>query len=83
MVVTATELRQNVYKLLDQVLETGEPLEIERHGRRLRVVPEQTGSKLARLVPHPGFMVGDPEDFVHMDWSSEWDPDRALNPDLY
>jgi hypothetical protein len=34
MVVTASELCQNTYRLLDQVLETGVPLEIGRHGRR-------------------------------------------------
>ncbi|HEY3117666.1 MAG TPA: type II toxin-antitoxin system Phd/YefM family antitoxin [Chloroflexota bacterium] len=75
MVITATELRQNVYKLLDQVLESGEPLEIERNGRRLRVVPVDAPSKLDRLIPHPDYIVGDPEDFVHMDWLSEWHPD--------
>ncbi|HEX6513524.1 MAG TPA: hypothetical protein VF157_14570, partial [Chloroflexota bacterium] len=77
---SATELRQNIYQLLDRILETGEPLEVVRRGRRLRIAPEQTGSKLDRLVPHPGFMLGDPEDYVHMDWSSYWDPDRALEP---
>jgi prevent-host-death family protein len=70
--VTASELRQNVYKLLDQVLETGVPLEIERNGRRLRIVSADAGSKLDRLVAHPDFIVGDPEDLVHIDWSGEW-----------
>lgn len=74
MVVTASALRQNIYKLLDQVLETGEPLEIERKGRRLRVVPADAQSKLASLVPHPDAIVGDPEDLVHMDWLAEWRP---------
>jgi antitoxin (DNA-binding transcriptional repressor) of toxin-antitoxin stability system len=74
MVVTASELRQNIYRLLDEVLETGVPLEIERKGRRLRIVAEEPPSKLDRLVPHPDFLVGDPEDFVHIDWSHEWHP---------
>jgi len=74
MVVTASELRQNVYKLLDEVLETGVPLEIERKGRRLRIIPSDAPSKLDRLVPHPGSIVGDPEDLVHIDWSGEWHP---------
>jgi len=71
---TASQLRQNVYRLLDEVLETGVPLEIERNGRRLRVVPVEGPSKLDRLVPHPDAIVGDPEDFLHMDWSHEWRP---------
>jgi antitoxin (DNA-binding transcriptional repressor) of toxin-antitoxin stability system len=74
MVVTASELRQNIYRLLDEVLETGVPLEIERKGRRLRIVAEDQPSKLDRLVPHPDALVGDPEDFVHIDWSHEWRP---------
>ena len=72
--VTASELRQNIYRLLDQVLETGVPLEIERKGRKLRIVPSETGSKLDRIVGNPDAIVGDPEDIVHMDWSEYWRP---------
>jgi hypothetical protein len=54
-------------RLLDQVLATGVPLEIERNGRRLRVVADPPPSKLDRLVPHPGTVIGDPEDLVEMD----------------
>ena len=38
MVITASKLRENVYRILDQVLATGEPIEIERNGRRLLLV---------------------------------------------
>lgn len=74
MVITASELRQNIYKLLDQVLETGLPLEIERRGRRLRVTPADAPPKLERLATHGDYVVGDPEGLVHIDWSSEWHP---------
>jgi prevent-host-death family protein len=74
MVVTASELRQNVYRLLDQVLRTGEPIEIERGGRRLRIVSIEPPDKLSRLEPHPDTIVGDPEELVHLDWSGEWRP---------
>ena len=74
MAITASELRQNVYKLLDQVLETGVPLEIERKGHRLRIVPSDAPSKLSRLAGDKNYIVGDPEDFVHIDWSGEWRP---------
>jgi len=40
MAMSASELRQNIYNLLDEVLETGIPLEIERKGKKLRIVPE-------------------------------------------
>ena len=65
-------LRANLYRLLDRVLETGVPLEIERHGARLRVTTVGGASRLDRLRPHPGYLPGDPEDIVHLDWSGEW-----------
>ena len=74
MSITATTLRANVYKLLDQVIETGVPIEIERNGHKVMLVAEKPPSKWDRLVPHPGYIVGDPDDLVHMDWSGEWKP---------
>jgi hypothetical protein len=73
-VVTASELRANVYKLLDEVLETGSVLEIERKGRVLRIAADAPASKLSRLQKRPGFVRGDAADLVHLDWSSEWKP---------
>ena len=72
MSLTATELRANVYRLLDQVLETGEPLEIVRKGKKLRIVPAEPSCLWERLEPKPDVIVGDPEDLVHIDWSGEW-----------
>jgi len=76
MKITASKLRENIYKLLDQVLETGTPVEIERRGRKLRIVPadDPPRSKLDRLERRPHAIVGDPEDLVHLDWSTEWKP---------
>ena len=71
--MTASQLRKNIYRLLDQVLETGVPLKIERKGRTLRIVPEPTRGKLDNLKRRD-CMVGDPEDLVHLDWSHEWRP---------
>ncbi len=73
MVITASRLRENIYRLLDQVIETGEPIEIERNGRRLRIVIDEPPSKLGRLVQRPT-IAGDPEDLVHLDWSDQWRP---------
>jgi prevent-host-death family protein len=72
--VTASKLRADIYRLLDQVLETGEPVTIERRGRKLQIVPERPRSKIERLAKRPGFIVGDPEDLVHLDWSGSWRP---------
>jgi len=71
MKVTASKLRENVYKILDEAIETGVPVEIVRKGVVLRIVLEKPPSKLARLKKRSGF-VGDPDDVIGMDWSSEW-----------
>ena len=72
MAITASQLRQDVYRLLDQVVATGVPLEIQRKGRTLKVVPDPAPEgKLSSLTPHV-CIVGDPEEIVHMDWSGEW-----------
>jgi hypothetical protein len=80
MAITASQLRQDIYRLLDQVLSTGEPLEIERKGRTLRLVPDQPASRLSRIRVHPDVVIGDPELLVSIDWSAEWDERRALHP---
>jgi antitoxin (DNA-binding transcriptional repressor) of toxin-antitoxin stability system len=71
MKVTASELRQNVYSILDEILETGVPVEILRKGRVLRIVPDQKPSKLVRLKKRP-CVVGDLDSIVHMNWLKEW-----------
>jgi len=73
MTVTASGLRQNVYQLLDRVLDRGEPLEVRRRGRILRILPSERGSKLARRRKR-ACIKGDPEALVHRDWSREWKP---------
>jgi hypothetical protein len=75
MPVSASKLRADVYRLLDQVIETGEPLEIERRGVILRIVGPPRASWIDRLPRRDGVVVGDPESLVHHDWSSEWSPE--------
>jgi antitoxin (DNA-binding transcriptional repressor) of toxin-antitoxin stability system len=75
MKLTATRLRADLYKVLDRVIQTGEPAEIERKGRRLKIVPVRPkGFRWEQLEAHPDYIVGDPKDLVHMDWSREWKP---------
>lgn len=73
-VLSPTLLRANLYRLLDEVLETGVPIEIDRGGRRLRIVPVEPTSRFSALIPQPDYLPGDPEDIVHLDWSGEWQP---------
>ncbi len=77
--LTASKLRENVYRILDRVSETGEAVEILRNGKVLHIVPGEPvreserprSSKLEKLVKR-SIISGDPEDLVHLDWSSEW-----------
>jgi hypothetical protein len=77
MALSASKLRANVYRLLDEVLETGRPLEIERNGKLLVIAPKEPRKESIwdRLPRRKGFIVGDPDELVHIDWSSEWNPD--------
>ncbi|MBT3274949.1 MAG: type II toxin-antitoxin system Phd/YefM family antitoxin [Spirochaetales bacterium] len=72
--ISATKLRQNLYNILDSVIDTGIPVEIERKGQLLKIIPEKTVSKWDRLEKHQ-VVNGDPEDLVHVDWSDEWKGD--------
>jgi hypothetical protein len=74
MKVTPSAFRNNLYNLLDQVIEQQEPLWIERNGHLLKVVCEPPPGKLSRLVTHTCMNV-DPEELVHTDWSGEWKHD--------
>jgi prevent-host-death family protein len=73
MAVTASALRQNIYKILDGVAETGIPQEVIRRGKLLRIVPVEKKSRLSRVKKRP-IIQGDPEDLVSMDWSHLWKP---------
>lgn len=71
--VTATELRSNIYQLIDEVLSTGVPLEIEKSGRRVRLVAVEPVDKFAALETRAGVINGDPEALVHMEWEVDLD----------
>jgi hypothetical protein len=74
MELSGTKLRENVYRVLDEVLESGQPVQIRRKGRTLRIVPDPApSSRLERLHKRPTLR-GEPEDLVHLDWSGEWKP---------
>ena len=76
MTLTASSLRANIYRILDQVADTGVPVEITRGQRRLKIVRADAAapSKLKRLKPRPKVLIGDQQRIVHIDWSKEWKP---------
>jgi prevent-host-death family protein len=48
--VTLTELRRNIFRLVDEALATGEPIVVKRKGRTVTVIPE-AASPQGRLAP--------------------------------
>ena len=63
--------QNDIIKLLDSVAKTGIPAELERKGKRLVILPVEKKRDLDKLEKHPEFFTGDPDDLVHVDWSSE------------
>jgi hypothetical protein len=47
---------------------------IERKGKTLLIVAAEAAGKLERLPSRPGYVNGDPDDLVHVDWSGSWKP---------
>ena len=78
MVITATKLRQNVYKIIDEVITTGKPVTIRRGNEEVKIStvpkrkkPLKKKNKLDNIKPRGGILNCDPEEIVHMDWSKE------------
>ena len=69
-----TNNNKEILNILDQVAKTGAPMEIERKGKRLLISSAEKRRNLDRLKDHPDFIVGNPDDLVHIDWSAEWKP---------
>ncbi len=80
MTITPTQLRANLYKVLDQVIETQQPIEINRNGQIVKLVFEKKKNrgKLINLTAHPETLCVEPETIVHMDWSSHWQGENDL-----
>ena len=69
--ITITELRGNIYKLLDEVLNTGIPIEINKGGRKLKIISVGKADKLQNLVSRPNVIKGNPDDLVGISWEKE------------
>lgn len=75
-IVTPTELRSDIYNLLDKILATGEPIEISRGDRRLRIQPVTLVDKFQNLISRPHSIEGDPDELVNISW------EEAVTSDL-
>lgn len=66
--ISLTALRSQLFKLIDEAISTGIPIEIERKGHRLKIVPEGKKKKLENIKPHD-CIVGNPDDLLVSEFS--------------
>ncbi len=62
--------------MVDQVIETGIPVEVERNGHHLKIVLDEPHGKLENLKTHRS-IVGDPEELVKLK-VDEWQETKDL-----
>lgn len=77
MNITISRLRENIYNIIDNVLETGVPIFIRRKGKTLKITVEGKVDKLETLkcLDKRNIIRVDPDELIHLDWSSEWKKD--------
>ncbi len=73
--ITATELRTNVYRVLDRILESGVAQEVIRGGSKLLIIP--AGEQRRRLKDRPkrDGLNCTLDELVATSWEKEWSPD--------
>ncbi len=69
--ITLSKLRENIYQIVDAVLKTGEVIEIQRHGKKLKIKPEIEYNKLKALKKRT-YLKCKAEEIIHLDWEKEW-----------
>jgi len=69
--ITVTELRGNIYNILDEVLNTGIPIEINKGGKKLKIMPVEKVNKLENLISRPNVIKGNPDELVDISWEKE------------
>jgi hypothetical protein len=70
-IFTTIELEKNINEILEEVLRTGNPIEINKEGKRLLISPVEKKSKLQNLIYRPQIIKGNPDDLVAIKWEQE------------
>jgi antitoxin (DNA-binding transcriptional repressor) of toxin-antitoxin stability system len=74
--MTLTALRQDLFRVVDRVLETGVPVAIERQGKTVLLAPQAAPPKLSRLKRRK-LVKGDPRSLVDLK-VTRWREPRKL-----
>ena len=70
---TPSKLREDIYRILDEVVSKGIPVGIKRAGVLLKIVPPERKSRLSSLKKRKA-VVGNPEDLANISWEHSWKP---------
>lgn len=70
----ATNLRKNLFRILDKVSQTGKPIEIESKGRKYKIIALKRPDRFANLQKHPDVFSGELDRLINIDWMTEWRP---------
>ena len=73
--ITATELRANLYRILDQVVETGIPQEIKRGGKVLLILPATARERKLEELPKRDVLSCSIDELIETSWEDDWQPD--------
>ncbi len=73
--MTVTRLRAELYRALDTVLETGEPLRIRRKGRILLITVDEEPRLDLTSLPKRHATALEPEELAAVSWDDAWSPD--------
>ncbi len=73
--ISLTALRNNIFKIVDEVIKTGNPVELERKGHRLKIVMEAKKSKLENLKSHD-CIVGNPDELIDLKVAEWYEPEK-------
>jgi len=67
-----TTLRKELFKVVDQVIETGQSIEIERNGHKLKIVLDEKKDKFLNLTKRNHVVLCDEDELIAS--SSDWKP---------
>jgi len=69
--VSLTELNSDLHNLIDEVIETGIPLELKRDGKKLLITLVSEVPRTERLFRRKEAFIGDSDDLLDMNWEKE------------
>ena len=72
--ITATELRRDVYRILDEVLESGMAREVVRKGRKILITPAEPKRLRLQDLPRRRARNCSFDELVATSWEKAWEP---------